>query len=290
MEYDDLETFRQLSLTMEEIESFRFDCQMNLLQLVCHEESVSILEYLTQEVLHEFPEKRKEMASFRDDYLGSQAIHLAATTGNLKILRHLQRNYWVDLKAKTSNGQTVYHCASQGYNGIASFFWFSRVHQLDELVHVKDEKGGTPLHFAVLSLNFKNVQTLLKLGADPNAQDVEGNTALHLCVINLENNVQDFDKLKTIGKELLFSGASRTLKNQEGQTAQDCLSRIQQFMELDDFKKMRYVLTEPKGISFLRMTRPIEKVTRKSNLAKCIFIFDLFNIIVFVAATVYPQK
>lgn len=80
-------------------------------------------------------------------------------------------------------------------------------------MHVKDAKEGTPLHFAVLSLNFKNVQTLLKLGADPSAQDIEGNTPLHLCVIMLENNVQDFDKLKIIGKELLFSGASRSSKN-----------------------------------------------------------------------------
>lgn len=29
---------------------------------------------------------------------------------------------------------------------------------------------------------------------------------------------------------------------------------------------MRYVLTQPSGVGFLKMTRPIEKVVRKSNI------------------------
>ena len=104
IEYDDLESFRQLAISLEEVENFRFDYKMNLLQLVCHEESTNILEYLTNEVLRDLPDLRKTLAEFRDSHLGSQAIHLAATTGNLSILRHLQHNYFVDFSAKTSNG------------------------------------------------------------------------------------------------------------------------------------------------------------------------------------------
>jgi ankyrin repeat protein len=32
-----------------------------------------------------------------------------------------------------------------------------------------DKKGATALHFAIISLQLKNVQALIKLGANPNA-------------------------------------------------------------------------------------------------------------------------
>lgn len=71
-----------------------------------------------------------------------------------------------------------------------------------------DKKGATALHFAIISLQLKNVQALIKLGANPNAQDVQGDTPLHLCLkILAEDEVKNFEKLKNIGKELLFCGA-----------------------------------------------------------------------------------
>ena len=74
--------------------------------------------------------------------------------------------------------------------------------------------GASPLHFAAISLLIKNVQALVKFGADPNCQDVEGNTPLHLCLETLfETDEYQFDKVKNIVKELIFSGADRDLKN-----------------------------------------------------------------------------
>ena len=102
-----------------------------------------------------------------------------------------------------------------------------------------DKKGATPLHFAVANLLQKNVQALIKLGAEVDARDARGNTCLHLCITTLaekskyrqrdkkvghskssdasgereeeEDRIynETFEKLKDIGKELLFSGASR---------------------------------------------------------------------------------
>ena len=106
-------------------------------------------------------------------------------------------------------------------------------------VNHADKKGATALHFATISLQLKNVQALIKLGANPNAQDVEGNTPLHLCLkILAEDETKNFEKLKNIGKELLFSGASRSITNAHGQLPIDLLNINKEMLDEFDFKKM----------------------------------------------------
>ena len=75
-----------------------------------------------------------------------------------------------------------------------------------------------------------------------------------------------FEKLKEIGKELLFSGAQRSAKNNNGHTPLDLLLMHEHIFKPPDFVKMRYVLTTPKGCSCLRLTRPIEKVERTTTI------------------------
>lgn len=59
-------------------------------------------------------------------------------------------------------------------------------------LEVSDEKKFTPLHIAVKCGYAEFARLLLKLGADPNAQNIEGNTALHLAF--MESNL-DMAKL-----------------------------------------------------------------------------------------------
>ncbi len=61
----------------------------------------------------------------------------------------------------------MHHCASQRYDGIAAIFLFKTIYNIN--VDEKDDKGATALHFATMGHFLKNVQALIKLGADPNA-------------------------------------------------------------------------------------------------------------------------
>ena len=112
----------------------------------------------------------------------------------------------------------------------------------------------------------KNVQALIKLGADPNAQDIEGNTCIHLALNTLFEDESAFEKVKNIVKELIFSGAMRKLANKFGQRPMDILFDLKDILSDEDFDKMKYILTPPTGCRLLKMTRPIEKVQRRARL------------------------
>ncbi|EKX48398.1 hypothetical protein GUITHDRAFT_57440, partial [Guillardia theta CCMP2712] len=47
-------------------------------------------------------------------------------------------------------------------------------------VHKKANDGSTPLHWAAWATRIKVVHYLLRHGANPNIQDADGNSALHL--------------------------------------------------------------------------------------------------------------
>lgn len=89
----------------------RFDYNMNLLQLCCHEEAILILQWLTVK-LRDQEKLKTAMTEHRDSKVGSRAIHLAATTGNAHIIKILCKDYKAEIDALTLGGQNAIHCAA----------------------------------------------------------------------------------------------------------------------------------------------------------------------------------
>lgn len=75
------------------------------------EEATQILEFMRYKFAQD--EKTKlDMAKHRDSHMGSQAIHLAAATGNRYLIEVLMLDFEGDPYLNTMGNQTVMHCAA----------------------------------------------------------------------------------------------------------------------------------------------------------------------------------
>ena len=100
VENNDIESFRFLNLTRKEFLGMRFNYNMNLLQLVCFEEASLILEAMRHKFSND-EQTKKQMAEHRDSHMGSQAIHLAAATGNRYMIEVLMLDFQGDPYERT---------------------------------------------------------------------------------------------------------------------------------------------------------------------------------------------
>lgn len=129
-------------------------------------------------------------------------------------------------------------------------------------VNVRDNFLATPLHFAILKQEFMNVQLLIKFGADVNAQDQMGLAPLHICIMRIGQCPDNYDDYKKIVKELLFSGANRTLVNEQGHTPRDMLEEIEDELEEAEYEQMKSILTFKRPCLCFMRRRPIQKMER----------------------------
>ncbi|KAL0636358.1 Ankyrin repeat and SOCS box protein 6 [Maublancomyces gigas] len=146
--------------------------------------------------------------SYRDPTTGGNALDCAITLGNPRLVSLLLRG-GADATAWEQKCGSLLHCTiltrrRGGSNPIREPEFLSILSQLCDAgadIQARDELGHTALHLAVLCWRGA-VRLLLRHGADVNARDEAGNTPLHLAALR-----------GACVDELLAEGADPAVKN-----------------------------------------------------------------------------
>eukprot|EP00347_Sterkiella_histriomuscorum_P003212 403365161 len=236
---DDLSQVLQFQLSSEQILELRFERNLNILQAACFYDAENVIDWLSQK-FEKDQIGRQNLINYSDPQAGNKAIHFAVVNGNRKVLEILLSSFGADPFSQTGKGLSVIHCAAQNDKGLFSIFYFHENFKVP--IDLRDNFDCTPLHFAVLNRQFKIVETLIALGADPNSQIKEGLTSLHLAVTKSIDEPDEFDEYKRIIKELLFNGANRQLADIEGITPLMIAEERQEEIPDDNFKSLNILL------------------------------------------------
>ena len=164
-----------------------------------------------------------------------------------------------------SDGHNWIHIAAQA-DKINTIYFLLKNYEFD--INKGDNKLSTALHWAAF-LNKENALSfLLAWGADPNLQDIDNNTPLHLSVILSwkSGNTRNV-------KLLLLKGASRDIENNDNYVPIDLVSN-----EMINAKELRSILNKPTFLSCWMLKPPLTKLN-KNNRTVVFFILQLLVMI-----------
>ncbi|WP_240991892.1 ankyrin repeat domain-containing protein, partial [Wolbachia endosymbiont of Glossina morsitans morsitans] len=164
-------------------------------------------------------------------------LHIAASCGQLEVVKYLVADRGANIEAKDSDGMTPLHtAASRGSIELAKYFVTKRSN-----VNEKSYKGYTPLHLAAERGFLDTVKYLIKEGADLGAKDHKGYTPLHLAA---ERGFLD------IVEYLINKGASYDIKDYRNLTPLDLAEKeLAQDPENDNLIKIKALLFNVKDES-----------------------------------------
>ncbi|XP_014230568.1 ankyrin-1-like [Trichogramma pretiosum] len=115
---------------------------------------------------------------------GNTPLHWALSHGHRTMTKWLLERRLIDLESRNCLGSTPLHMISKRTtedDTMELFFeMLAVVRKKTVNVDARDERGRTPLHYSLKNCHRLSTKTLLMNGADPNATDEEGSTALHL--------------------------------------------------------------------------------------------------------------
>uniref|UniRef100_A0ABD2WB56 Uncharacterized protein n=1 Tax=Trichogramma kaykai TaxID=54128 RepID=A0ABD2WB56_9HYME len=116
-------------------------------------------------------------------------LHYALTSGHKKVIELLLRN-GVDPNLTYQYGSKPLHtiCQECEYDVMELFFQVSDEMQLQVQIDALDNRGRTPLHWALFCGHKKKAALLLRRGADVNLADAYGLTPLHMIRENFLNH------------------------------------------------------------------------------------------------------
>lgn len=110
---------------------------------------------------------------------GLTSVHFAAYRGNNDLIDYLV-SLGADVYAIDNDGHNCIHVAAQS-NRVNTIYFLLKKYGFN--INQGDNKKSTALHWAAFLSRENALTFLLAWGADPNLQDIDNNTPLHLSVI-----------------------------------------------------------------------------------------------------------
>jgi cytohesin len=133
------------------------------------------------------------------------ALHYAALCGLERVVEYLVIAHSQDVHSRAFGESTALHGASRrGHIEVVRI-----LHKLGADPTAQDKDGETPLHSASRMGNVEAIRMLLELGADPEAQDKHGETPLHSA-----SSMGNVEAIRT----LLELGADPEAQDKDGKT------------------------------------------------------------------------
>jgi hypothetical protein len=133
-----------------------------------------------------------------------------------------------------NNGRTVLHVLIQ-YNNVDLVQKFlDQIDDVPAFLQMSDIYGDTPLHIAVDQGAPDIVAYLISKGADVNAKNRNGQTALHLITAKSAGTHANKEKIYEIADLLLKAHADQDLADAEGKTAIQYLNDVKGEKEFND--------------------------------------------------------
>jgi hypothetical protein len=164
-------------------------------------------------------------------YVGDTALHLAAAGYRLEIVRQLLASGSDPNASMNHRHSGPLHYAADGYISGLDFDPARQVETIECLlatgadVNAQDKNGATALHRAVRTRCAAATRALLKAGGNPTLRNKPGSTAFHLAVQNTGRGGSGTDEARAAQREIIEEflrfGLSPAIKDCNGKSVLD---------------------------------------------------------------------
>lgn len=127
--------------------------------------------------------------SFQANENGHNPLDLAVAKNSPEVVKFLVSNYVLQSSEKTYSPEIAHLLISQYRESKANEFYkkLEILKSMDVDFNIRNQKGQTIIHAAVLKNNLDLIKAMEQLGVDINAADNEGLTSLHLASMKAHN-------------------------------------------------------------------------------------------------------